>query len=785
MTDRIKLAKNKYLYARPAICYERAKIWTESHRQTEGENVAVRRAKAFKLACEQLSPDIYEGELIVGVPGSSRKTGILTPEFSWQWVDDEMDTFENRPQDPYYITDEQKDYIRKNIFPYWKGKSLEECFLKRLPRDTANLLVDTGIIESDYKWRQSVGEVTPDYKDILFKKGYRKIIEEAKEKVKDIEMTTDENIDKVNFYNSIILAAEGMITLAKRYSKKLMELSETETNEERKKELLEMSVICNNVPENPPETFFEAIQFIWFVQLGGIISENPLALNLGRFDQYMYPYYKKDLEKGIIDKEKAEELIECLWIKLSEWVWTISSNTADVYAGYNQFQNLTVGGKKRDGTDGTNDITYMCLEATKRVRTHQPGLSVKIHPDCPDDFIMAVADLVSEGMGFPAIHNDNAGYQMMLQAGLDPEDARDWSNVGCVVPHFRKTSQWTSAADINLVSAFEYAINKGKSRLTGEQMGLEEGSSFADFDQVKAAYYRQTDYLIKHSVIGTVIAQKLHIEMAPRPFLSTCIDGCMEKGLDLSRGGGIYNVGPVLTGIGLAVVANSLAVIKKLVFEDKIVSFEELNDALNNDWAGYDNLRSKALEVPKYGNDDEYVDSIAIEISDSFYREVKEYKDLFGLKFNTAFMGTTNYIPAGRVAGATPCGRYARQATSEGISPFAGTDTSGPLASMRSVAKINHEVHIGGTLLNLRISPEIVKTTRGKRNLCSMIRAYFELGAFHVQFNTVSSDTLKEAQKNPEEYRDLLVRVAGYSTQFHNLSKEVQDAIIARTEHAC
>ena len=362
MNDRINTAKKEYLYAKPAICYERAKLWTESFKETEGEDRAVRSAKAFKMACENLSVNVYEGELIVGVAGELKKSGILTPEFSWQWVDSEMDTFQDRPQDPYYITDQQKDYIRKNIFPYWKGKSLEEHFLKRVPEDTAHLIIDTGIIENDYKWRSSVGEVTPDYQDILLKKGYKGIIEEARVKLNALEMSSRENIDKMNFYKSIILTGEGIISLAKRYSKKLMELSRSETDEKRKKELIDMSVICDKVPENPPETFFEAMQFVWFVQLGGIISENPLSLNLGRFDQYMYPYYKKDLEKGIIDKEKAEELIECLWIKLSEWVWTISANTADFYAGYNQFQNLTVGGRKRDGTDGTNDLCVWKLQ---------------------------------------------------------------------------------------------------------------------------------------------------------------------------------------------------------------------------------------------------------------------------------------------------------------------------------------------------------------------------------------------------------------------------------------
>jgi len=786
-TLRIEKARKEYINSKPSICIERSRIWTESHKQTEGEPIAIRRAKAFLAACQELPVNIFEGELIVGTTGKFRRTGILTPEFSWIWVDKEMDDFENRPQDPYYISEEDREYLRKEIFPYWKGKSLEEAFLKHLPEDTAKLLIDTGIIDNDSKWRQAVGEITPDYVDVLFPKGYLKIKEEAEEYLKKIEADSIENIEKRIFYESVAIVSEGIITLARRYGDKAKELAEKESNEKRRRELLEISRICYKVPAYPPETFHEAIQFVWFVQLSGIISENPLALNLGRFDQYMYPYYKNDIENGRITESQAQELIEALWIKLSEWVWTISSNTANYFAGYNQFQNLTVGGRKRDGRDATNELSYMCLKATESVRTHQPGLSVRIHSDCPEEFLMAVCKLVSKGTGFPAIHNDQAGSQMLLQAGYAPEDARDWSNCGCVVPHFRKTGEWTSAVNVNFGAALEFALNQGYSRLTKKKLGLDEipMEEFKTFEEVKEAFLKQLANLIKHSVIGTLVAQKLHYEMVPRPFLSTVVDGCMEKGKDLSRGGAKYNVGPVLTGIGLGVVSNGLAAIKKLVFEDKVTTMAELNKALEANWEGYEDLRELALKVPKYGNDNDYVDELAIEISDFFYKETRKYKDIFGSSFNTAFMGISNYVPTGKVIGALPCGRKARAPLTEGVSPFVGSDVTSPTAAMRSAAKVNHDVHTGGTLLNLRLNESLLKTNRGLRNLAALIRAYFSLGAFHVQFNTVSTETLRKAQENPDEYRDLLVRVAGYSTQFVNLSREMQDAIIARTEHEC
>lgn len=785
ITDRIESIRQNYINSKPAISYERARIWTESHKKTEGEPVAIRRAKAFRDTCEQLDVNIFDGELIVGAIGEFRKCGILTPEFSWTWVDREMDNFDKRVQDPYVMTDEQRAFVRENIFPYWEGKSLEEAFLARLPEETAKVAVDTGFVDNDSKWRQAVGEITPDYQDVLFKKGFAGIIREAEENIAKLSITSAEDMAKIEFYESIIITSKGIITYANRYARKAIDMANHVNDSERKNELLKIAEVCQVVPENPPTTFYEAIQFMWFTQVGGIISENPLALNPGRFDQYMYPYFKADFEKGNITKDDAQELVDALWLKLSEWVWTISANTADFFAGYNQFQNLTVGGKDRDGRDATNDVTYMCLNATERVKTHQPGLSVRVHQDCPSEFLDSVTHLVSKGTGFPAIHNDSAGYQMLINAGYEPADARDWSNCGCVVPHFRKTGEWTSAVNINFTAALEFALNKGNSRITGEKIGLEEKNpvEFASYEEVEESFYKQFDNLIEHSIIATLVAQRLHKEMVPRPFLSSCIEDCMTKGKDLVNSGAKYNLGPVLTGIGLAVTSNSLAVIKKLVFEDKVTDMKTIIKALDANWEGYDELRQLALNVPKYGNDIAYVDDIAIKMANHYYDEGHSYLDIDGNNFNTAFMGISNYLPTGKVVGATPCGRKAKEPLSEGVSPFAGSDTSTPLAAMRSAAKLNQDVHSGGTLLNLRLNEDLVKTKRGQSNLGSMIQTFFSLGAFHVQFNTISTEVLRKAQEKPEDYKDLLVRVAGYSTQFVNLSKSMQDAIIARTAH--
>ena len=786
LTQRIEKIRQNYVHAKPQISCERAAIWTQSYRKTAGKPVCIRSAQAFYDCCAQLGVHIFEGELIVGAIGEYRKCGILTPEFSWQWVDREMDHFADRPQDPYIITDEQRKFVREEIFPYWKGRSLEEAFLARLPEDTRKIGVDTGVIDSDSKWRQAVGEVTPDYQDVLFKKGFGGIIKEVEEHLAALDETKPEDEEKREFYQSVLLTSKGIICYANRYAQEAERLADQEPDAARAAELRTIAANCRYVPENPPRSFYETMQFLWFVQIGGILSENPLSLNPGRFDQYMNPYYEKDIAAGAITPDFAQELVDALWLKYSEWVWTISANTADYFAGYNQFQNLTVGGKTRDGRDGTNPVTFMAMKATEECKTHQPGLSVRVQTDCPKEFMDAVTHLVSTGTGFPAIHSDSVGYQMLLNAGYAPEDARDWNNCGCVVPHNRKTGEWTAAVNMNFGSALEYALNQGASLMTGKKMGLDEkpAAEMTSFEEVKAAFYCQFDNLCRHSVILTVEAQRLHREMVPRPFLSSCNEHCLETGRDLSHGGAQYNIGPVITGIGLAVVANSLAAIQKLVFEEHRCDMATLAKALQANWNGYEELRDAAKAAPKYGNDDDHVDGIAREIANHFYDEIHQYHDIFGSPFLTAFMGISNYIPMGRVLGATPDGRCAGEPSSEGVSPYVGTDVSTPLAAMRSAAKLNQDVHSGGTLLNLRLDHNLVATKRGQANLGAMIQTLFAMGAFHVQFNCVSSEVLRAAQKNPDNYRDLLVRVAGYSTQFVNLSRSMQDAIIARTEHA-
>lgn len=774
-----------YNRATPTVCLVRARAVTDAFVENAGAPAIIKKARAFKKICETLPVTIFDGECIVGASGSHRRSAGVSPEVSWQWIRDEIDSIEMREQDPYAIDPDDRRELVDEILPFWRGRSIEEAFLARLPGETAAIAVDTGIVDNDSKWRCAVGEVTPDYQDIIFVKGFNGIIADARAHLLQLDGTTADGIAKADFYRAVITCAEGIIRLAERYAVAAGRLALKEADPQRKTELLTIADNCRKVPAHPPETFWQAVQMVWFVQLGNTLFENAVALNLGRFDQYMYPFYARDRAAGRITAAAAQALINALWIKLSEWIWFVSKNTASYFAGYSAFQNLTVGGRKTDGTDGTNDLTYMCLEASRTVCLHQPGLSVRIQPDCPAELMHAVCDLVREGTGFPAIHNDRVGAQMLAGIGLAPDDAMDWSNCGCVVPHSRKISEWTSACNINLAAGIEFVLTNGRSRRLDRTVGLETGPAdgFTDFAAVQQAYYDQLAHMIRHAVTATLVAQRVQAEYAPRPFFSSFTEGCMERGRDLVEGGARYMVGPVLTGIGIADTANSLAAIQHLVFERGDTDLATLNEALEKNWDGFAALRQQALACPKFGNDDDRVDRFATEISNFYHREIRRYTDIYGSAFNSAFMGISNYIPAGKAVGATPCGRRDGEPLTEGCSPHAGTDTTSPTAAMRSTAKIHHGRHAGGTLLNVKLSPQTLSRDRDLAALAALIRGYFELDAFHVQFNVFDRETLLAAQRRPADYPHLLVRVAGYSARFVTLSREVQDAIILRTSY--
>ena len=782
---RTQRLKNAYLDSKPTICMERALAFTRSYKETEGEATPLRLAKAFRLACETISVQIFDDELIVGTHGSGRRMGAIVPEISWKWLAEELATIQTRPRDPYYIDPDHERLFVEEIIPYWKGKSLEEHALARFPEDTRKIGVNTDILDTEMKWRSHVGEITPDFQDIIFPKGFRAICAEAKEKLKTLRYDHVEDLTKIDYYRASIEACEGIIALGKRYARHAETLAKKEPDPKRKQELKTIAATCRQVPELPPRNFREAAQMLWFVMLGCFLSENCPAFNIGRFDMYMNPFYQADLKNGIIDKESVQEIINCVWIKIAELIWLLPQNGSRYYAGYSGFTNLSVGGRNFNGSGAVNDISFMAVEATAQVALPQPSLSVIIHPDTPEKFLLACCRLARKGIGFPAFHNDMVGTQMMMYAGMRPDDAREWTLLGCVVPHHRKVYEWTDAGGYNMAAALEWTLNQGRSRLTGEQMGLptKDPREFASFEELKETFFKQVDHIMKHCAISTIIEQRLHQRMVPRPYLSLLVEGCLESGKDLVDGGARYNIGPGWIVVGAADCANGLAAIKKNVFEEKNITMDQMVKVLDDDFVGHDEIHQLLKQSPKFGNDDDYVDRLQVEMTDYNDKGLSQYKDVLGNPFHSAIMGLTYNIPTGAVVGALPCGRKATHPLAEGCSPHPGTDVSGPTATMRSEAKINHELHPGGTLLNLKLLPSAIQGNRGLAGMANLIRSYFELGGYHCQFNVINSETLLDAQEHPEKYRDLVVRVAGYCAIFTELSKEVQNEILRRTTH--
>lgn len=782
---RIARLKEQYFKNRPSLCLHRAVAFTQSYKETEGEPTIIRRAKAFRHACLTKPIVIQPHELIVGNPGCRPRSVCVYPDIAWQWLEEELDILPTREQDPYEVTEEQKRVLREEIFPYWRGKSVHDFCLKHLPDDTRELVVGKGLIDNEIKQINGIGHFCPGYQNIVLPKGFGGIKAEAEARLKQLDPSNPGEFDKILFLQAVIIAYDGLILLCKRHAEEARRLAHLEKDLNRKNELEQISQVCEWVAENPPRTFHEALQAAWFMQVALYIETNGPGVSWGRFDQYMYPYYKNDLEAGKLTREQAQELLECLWIKNSELIWLQNTNTAKFFAGYVPFQNLCVGGRKTDGTDATNDLSYMCLEATKHVRLNQPSLSVRLHKGAPEKFFMAVAELVKEGTGFPAIHNDDVGMRMVLQRGATLSDALNWSPMGCVEPLIPgKTHKYSDGGEFNLGAAMEFALTQGRSRVHGLKLGVEtpDPKTFQSFEDLMQAVKRQIAHLVYHLAIANVVAEKAHATLLPVPLTSGTVEGCLEKGLDVTAGGALYNDGPGFLGVGIADVGNSLAAIKKLVFDEKLISMDQLLEALEADFSGYEDLRQMLLKAPKWGNGDDYVDSITCEIADFYATEIGKYRSHRGNNLISSLFPVSSNTPLGMVVGALPSGRKAGMPLADGVSPQQGTDRS-PTGVLRSVGKLVHERHCNGTLLNMKFNPTVLRGEEGTRNLVALLRTFLDLGCYHIQFNVVSADVLRDAQKHPEKYPGLIVRVAGYSAYFNDLCREIQDDIISRTEH--
>ncbi|CCO07715.1 choline trimethylamine-lyase [Desulforamulus hydrothermalis] len=784
LTPRLERLRANYLKAKPSVSIHRAIAFTQVTKENEGLPKILLRAKCFRRACETAPLLIQKDELIVGHPCGKPRAGAVSPDIAWRWIRDELDTMSTRPQDPYEISEEDKRILREEIFPYWEGKSVDEVCQKQY--EEAGLWSFSGeAFVSDLSYHQinGGGDTCPGYDVILVKKGINGIKREAMEKLSQLSMENPEDIDKIYFYKAAIETCEGVLAYAKRLSDYARELADKEPDATRQAELYKIADILTNVPANPPRTFHEALQSVWTLQSLFVVEENQTGISLGRLDQYIYPMFKADLEAGRLNKLEAFELLSCFFIKCSEIMWLNSAAGAKYFAGYQPFVNCTVGGQKRTGGDATNELTYLIMDAIRLTKVYQPSLACRIHNKSPQKYLKKIVDVIKAGLGFPACHFDDTHIKMMLAKGFSIEDARDYCLMGCVEPQKSgRIYQWTSTGYTQWPIAIEFVFTRGVMRWCGKKEGLDTGDldNFKTYEEFDAACKKQIEHIIRLSAIGTVISQRVHRDLAPKPLMSILVEGCMEKGKDVTSGGALVNYGPGIVFSGLGTYADSMAAVKKLVFDDKKYTLKQIRDALDANFEGYEAVRTDCLNAPKYGNDDDYADFIAADIINWTERVLNTYKMLYS-RFSLGTLSISNNTPFGELTGATPNGRLAWSPLSDGISPTQGADKYGPTAIIKSVSKLSNESMNIGMVHNFKLLRGILETPEGENGLITLLRTASILGNGQMQFSYVDNEILKKAQAEPDKYRDLIIRVAGYSAYFVELCKEVQDEIISRT----
>ena len=782
---RIAKLKQQYETYRPTLNFDLALVKTQVMKETEGQPMAIRRAKAFKRYCETKPVNILDHELIVGNTGRAPREAVVTPEVSADWLGEEIDTVATRPYDPIAVDEESKRLFKEEIAPFWEGKTVLAQWLARIPEEIRDIGYRSGVIDAEIKTQTGPGEFAPGYAEILLPKGYGGIKAEAEAKLATLSMTVPSEIPKMEFLKGVIITCEAMDILARRHAEKALEMAKAEKDETRKNELLEIAEVCQWVGSKPPRSFRDALQLVWFTQIGLFLELSAPSYSPGRFDQYMYPLYKADLEAGRTTKQQAQEALECTWVKMAEQIWYLSENASKYYAGYTAFQNLCVGGITPAGDDAVNEMSYMVLQASKEVRLCQPSLSVRLNKKNPEEFFRAVADLASIGTGFPAVHNDEIGIQNLLRKGVTQEEANDWCLVGCVEPNLPgRLHQWSAITAYNFGSAVEFAMTNGVHRMSKTRLSIETGDFYAmkSFDEFYEAFNKQTAYLIEASSIYSNVTEIAQRDLCPCPLSSMLLVGCVENATDIMEGGAKYNIGPGTLGIGIADASNSLAALEKLVFNEKKITKEELQKALDADFDGYERLRQMVINgAPKYGNDDDAVDHFAKEIASLVVSEHHKYKTLCGDYFMPSLYPVSSNVPQGEAVGALPSGRKAGVPLADGCSPTHGTEEQGPTAVLKSVGKINAADVDGGMLLNLKFDPPAVRGEGGLDRFVSFLHSFLDLGLYHVQFNVLDRETLEDARAHPENYRSLLVRVSGYSAYFVEISKPLQDDLIGRT----
>ena len=779
--ERINRLKKRVLETRPEIDLENARLLTEAFKQAEGKPLVVKKALAFRKQCMEKTVAIWDDELIVGCSGSKIRGGILCADTCWSVLDDELDTISTRPYDPFYLRPEDKKAFEEEIRPYWKGRSNYEEWLAQIPDDTKELR-DHGVVYINRKAVRGWGETTAGY-EWLIREGLSGIISVIEKRRSELDLTVPGHYEKDYYLEAMLIAAEGIIALTRRYAAEAERLALLEKNPRRKEELLEIARVCRRVPEHPARTFREALQSFYFYHTCIFMEQNAASYNPGRMDQYLWPYYKADLEAGRITPEEAQELLDCLWVKFSEPCLFQDAVTAEFAAGYPMFQNVCVGGVDHTGRDAVNDLSYMMLQATMDVQLYQPSLSVRYNmAKNPNSFLRKVVELISLGTGFPAFHNDEVGIRMVMNKGVPLKEAYDWNPCGCVETNLSgRMRQYTALADINLGSVVEFALLDGKNRKSGKYIGARTGNplDFKTYEEFLEAVKEQIRYVTRAVVKGSHVIDEICMNR-PVPALSLTFKECIQKAKDYAWGGAKYNVGNGIILIGVADLINSLAAIRHIVYNTRQATMAEILDALDRDFESCERIHRLCLAAPKYGNDDPLVDDIAADIFTFIADEIEKYSSKFG-RMTPGILPVSGNTPFGLEVGALPSGRRAWKPLADGVSPSGGTDFNGPTAVLKSVANIPHDRFVQGTLLNMKVEPDMLSTENGITQMMALLKSMCSLGVFHVQFNVIDGEKLRRAQKYPEEYKGLLIRVAGYTAYFVELGKDVQDEIIGRT----
>lgn len=792
-TERVKGLNEQFHSTRPSICLEGIKAYTKVYKETEGDPEILRRGLGIAEVLSTMPPVIMPYELIVGQPGSKLRAMTVRPPMTG-WLQDagEVEEFDTRNFDPWEITDKQKKELRGEILPYWKNKSVREYWLREAKEIYPNewwILTETSVTDLQNFLHSPGSHISPPYEDIITK-GFKWYEERIKEKLTKL---SPQDFEKKLFYKSVLSAIDGMKKWSKNYQTKALELAKQEKDPVRVKELEKIAEIVGRVPYEPARNFYEALQSIFSTQCFLWLEGSGVGFNLGRADRYLLPFYERDIANGTLTQEKAMELLECMWIKLTGIHWLNSKGLAQFFPGYFPYQQVHVGGIGKDLKYYTNELTYLFMDALLSVRTTQPTLCILWHKEMPWELKARAAQLVSAGMGHPSIFN----YEQLINMRMNADPGERWEDliwdakpIGCVETQGAGCRQFghTDASQINGGSAIEFVLTRGNKRLgfhQGERAGVDTGDAtkFKTFDEFKEAAKKQMEYLIDVTVRGLWIAEKNIAEHNELIVQSIFTDDCIERGKGAAAGGAVYGIGPYVVLIGIADVANSLAAVKKCVFEDKSVTMEELVKATATNFIGYEAVYKKLRKAPKFGNDDNYADDIAKEMFFHFAKTVRQYKNQRGGTIDPSVVPVSQNVPYGLEVGALPSPRLASTPLAEGVSPQQGTDLSGPTAVIKSVAGLPHAAFTGGTLTNLWVSGDSLKTESGITKFVNLIDTYVYNGGYHIQVNTISKDTLRDAQTHPEKYPTLMVRVAGYSAYFVDLAKPTQDDIIARTEH--